>query len=249
MRVLRSFKGGELEEFLIYTHNSAINWQEDEEAYMNKDSIYLIVPYFDKNEKFHLSGCSYIISNKAKSFRRDSICFSALSSRNAYVNNVYFKGAIVDGKPDGMWREDSDSGVYNNGKRVGKWIEYGQNSRYKNGRRVYFEESWVGDTIIVHNGKLNTINCKGQKLSVWSLKKFGDKIDKYKKGILYQSFIYDKLGDVKEIRCYKNGVLIHRTKYNPKKENEKFVSELNFDPEGYFLYNDYRCESVGHNYP
>ena len=245
VQTLKSFKGNISKEFLIYTHNSDINWEEDADAGLNIDSIYLVKLNIDKSGKFNLHGCSYIISNKDKNFKRDSICLSAFIPSDVFVNNEYYKGAVVNGKPNGVWRDDLDSGTYKNGKRVGKWVENGENARYKNGRRVYFEESWIGDTIIIYNGKSNTMICRGQILSVWSFKKSGDKIDKYKKGEIYESLFYDKLGDVKEIRCYKNGSVINNKKYNSKKEEETFVREFGIERQSYFYYNDYKsvCKS------
>jgi hypothetical protein len=214
VRSLKTFKGKILEDFLVFTYNSEINWQEDAEAYLSKDSVYLIEPHIDKEGKYRLSGCSYILSNNDKRFKRDSICFSAFNSSNVYVNNDYYRGAIVNGKLDGKWVEEGDSGTYTHGTRVGKWIEDGKPVIYKNGTRHIYDEYFYGDTIIKYHGHLRRMVYRDKTLRIWKWRSnFNNRVKLYNGDTLVQCALFGKYGGIKRIKCYEHGKLIYSKRF------------------------------------
>ncbi len=229
---LKNFKGKNQNEFLIYTNNNNVEWSEDSGAELLKNSTYIIEPYIDNKNIARLGGCSYILSNTDKSFKHDSTCFASFYGDNIYVNNKYYSGLLVNGQPHGNWREYEDSGKYNHGVRVKNWIIDSKPVIYKRGRKYIYEETWFGDTVVMHKGRTAKMICKDRILRTRKWHKsnlFGEKIKIYANGFLIQYAIFNKWNGLKKIKCYKNGKLIYSNKFKLNDEDKR--AKFNFDPD------------------
>lgn len=236
--VIKNFKGNMPKEYYIYTHNSQAHWHEDAEAYLQKNGVYIVEPYVDSKGISHLSACSYIVPDNASTFKHDSICFSSFVSNNVYVSNEFYKGQVVNGKPDGKWREYNDSGTYRHGVRVGNWIENGKVVVYKNGRHYKWQEEWSHDTIIVHDGNTSIVYYKEKVLETWKRRKiFGDVVTKFENELITQIICFNNQRAIRKNTFYNKGKLISVERYR-RWDNEKRQNSNTgfFDPEECFYF-------------
>jgi len=121
VKTIKSFKGEAVTEFLLQSFNPG-PFDEAAPVKLFKDTTYLVDLYYDRKKVAQINSCSYFITTSDRNFKHDSICFEAFSGDNVFVNNLYFKGKVIKGKPDGEWIEYGDSGKYSSGTRIGTWI-------------------------------------------------------------------------------------------------------------------------------
>lgn len=90
-----------------------------------------------KNKHFETSRCLFNAEKGTRMFSEDTMLLNLFARKNVYVNLPYTQGQIKNGKQNGYWRENGDSGMYVNGKRNGVWKGSGSyETYYKNGKFV-----------------------------------------------------------------------------------------------------------------
>jgi hypothetical protein len=234
--IVKALKGKMTGEVLIIAEKF---WLEDGDPGFHLGSVYLLVPY-EENGKFYMSACSYFVKAGEQNFSRDSICFSAFSNPDAFIDVGYYKGQLKNGKPSGVWIDYGDSGVYRKGKRHGQWNVYGEKYIYKKGKVVYWEEKYTNDSLIKYSRKVTTMVYRGKIISIWREYYSQEKVTKFDKGKKVQEIIF-KSENIVEIKCYKDGVLYSDSKYKPRNEKLQYPIEDSFDAEHYFYWKNYHC--------
>ncbi len=191
---------------------------------LNPNEIYLLTPQIIDN-KWFLETCSFILSNKAERFHKDTSLIMMFAKNNFEIDCDYFKVKMDNGKRVGVWNlydafNDSvksiiETGFFINGNRNGEWINKGTYSYWDNGKFIKRIE-YLNDTI-------KMIEFENQYLMYYPNGNVLKKIDYSKK----KYFVYDIKGNVIECARYnKKDILYNWFKFDVvNKTKHKILTE------------------------
>jgi len=151
---------------------------------------------------------------------------------SVYINTTHFKGHLLNNKPNGEWKEISDSGQYLLGEKVGYWVIHD--------KLIFFPLKHLdttiievfNDTIVQHFNYKKRMELKGELLRTWEFHPRSKKVilKKYAAGKKYQKAIFNQHLQLQKIKSFGS-----KNNFWGKKEtdfNEK-ISIVN-----YFYYED-----------
>jgi hypothetical protein len=241
--VTKTLKGEKIEEFNLEIPVPGIDKREyyDPRYNLNEgDQVIIVDPEITRKQTNYFVAYKWrsIIPLKSKSFAIDSSLLSLFNGNNIsmYIDKEFFKGHILNNKPNGKWKEYSDSGEYILGKRIGNWLINGKSVFYDNPILNTNLIEIYNDTIVQHYKNSKIMKCNGVLLRTWKYHQASNKIviKKYCSGKLYQKAVFDKYFQLKKIVFWKNKGRCLRKKSD---DIERIISMVD-----YFYYDELKSE-------